>query len=94
MTTNPEVEETGPTQDDMEFFGQLVAANVNFANAATNTLLDLKDQQIADWKNHYAMLYRSMRKVYRVTDSATARDALDRFEHLYGEAVASDEEGY
>lgn len=71
----------------MPLMGKLVEANARALQWTNDQLLANKEQELQQLRGHFTRLYHSMEKVYERTDSATARDATDRFAGVYSDAL-------
>jgi hypothetical protein len=66
-------------EESMPLFASIMEANARGLQWTNDQLLASKTAELRRMQKNYVMLYAAMTKVYDKTDSATARDALDRF---------------
>lgn len=72
-TPETEFEEATP------LMAQILEANHRSLQWTNDQLMTAKEAELRRMQKNYVRLYAALNKVYEKTDSATARDALDRF---------------
>ena len=84
---------TDNTEDNISISplaGAILQASVQQAEGTTEQLLENKDREIAEWKDAFAKLYRSVDVANDSVDSMKIGRILDRFSQRHAWAVQKD----
>ena len=87
MTDEEQAKDDREFREAMPLLGSIIEANARGLQWTNDQLLASKEAQLRQLQKSFVKLYHSMEKVAERTDSATAYDALNRFDYEYRESA-------